>query len=914
MTLTSARTLSISFLLLTLTLSTALSTRAQTSPSGTEFARQEAMIPTRDGVKLHAVILIPKNSTDPLPILLERTPYGVNDYTSDTVNARYSELVHDRYIFVFEDIRGRYQSEGTFVMSRAMVDHSNPKLVDESTDTYDTVDWLIKNIPNNNGRVGVFGISYPGFLAQAAGIDPHPAVKAISPQAPMIDVWLGDDFFHNGAFRQTYGYDYTLGMESSKENAFGKLDEDAYDFFLKAGSFSAAAQKTGVAKLPTAQGFVKNPAYDEYWHSRGVEHHLDKVAVPTLLVGGFWDQEDMFGPQEAYAALEPHDTAKENFLILGPWNHGQWGRNTDRLGAIPFGEPTTTEFRARYEAPFFAHYLHDNPALPMQDTVTFETGSDRWKQYSHWPPPESQPTNLYLHPDGTAVVAAGLQTRSVDSSPIPKNFTEYLSDPAKPIPYRHRPIQATYSEGSQWYTWMVEDQRTLLEGRHDYANWSTPVLDHDVTIAGNVLADIFAATSGTDSDWVVKLIDEYPSTPATTTPTLGDRNPTADTTPSYQLIINAEIFRGRYRHSFDHPEPVPANLPQEYKFSLHAADHTFLKGHKIVVQIQSTWFPLYDRNPQTYVANIMQAQPSDFRPATQRIFANSHLILPILPATIAGDPAVQSTLETIDVPSATRRVLYADPTHFEAPNWSRDGSYLIFNRNGSLEKIPATGGVPEKIDTAFANRCNNDHGISPDGQWLAISDQSQDDHKSSVYLVPIAGGTPKRITKFSPSYWHGWSPDGKTLAFVGERNGNFDIYTIPVTGGDETRLTTAEGLDDGPDYTPDGSYIYFNSVRTGQMQIWRMKPDGTAQEQITNDEFNNWFPHPSPDGKWIVFLSYEKDVVGHPENKNVTLRLMSLADKKITVLAKLFGGQGTINVPSWSPDSQRLAFVSYQLQ
>jgi TolB protein len=276
-------------------------------------------------------------------------------------------------------------------------------------------------------------------------------------------------------------------------------------------------------------------------------------------------------------------------------------------------------------------------------------------------------------------------------------------------------------------------------------------------------------------------------------------------------------------------------------------------------------------------------------------------------------PALYSTLETIPVASTDRRVVYVALGRFEAPNWSRDGSYLIFNRNGSLEKIPVTGGSPEKIDTAWANRCNNDHGISPDGKWLAISDQSQEDHQSSVYLLPIAGGAPKRITKFSPSYWHGWSPDGSTLAFVGQRNGEFDIYTVPITGGDETRLTTAKGLDDGPDYSPDGAYIYFNSERTSQMQIWRMKPDGSAQEQITSDAFNNWFPHPSPDGKWIVFLSYGKEVVGHPENKDVTLRLMSLADRKITVLAKLFGGQGTINVPSWSPDSKNVAFVSYQI-
>jgi TolB protein len=285
----------------------------------------------------------------------------------------------------------------------------------------------------------------------------------------------------------------------------------------------------------------------------------------------------------------------------------------------------------------------------------------------------------------------------------------------------------------------------------------------------------------------------------------------------------------------------------------------------------------------------------------------------IQPLAASAQNKLYSTLETISIDSTDRRVTYVAQERFEAPNWARDGSYLLFNRNGHIEKIAPTGGTPVEMDTGFANRCNNDHGISPDGKWLAISDNSQEEHESLVYVLPITGGTPKRITRNSPSYWHGWSPDGTTLAIVGERNGDFDIYAIPAAGGEEKRLTTAKGLDDGPDYSPDGSFIYFNSERTGQMQIWRMKPDGSAQEQLTDDEFNNWFPHPSPDGKWIVFLSYGKEVRGHPENKDVTLRLMSLSDRKITVLAKLFGGQGTINVPSWSTDSKKLAFVSYQL-
>jgi TolB protein len=295
----------------------------------------------------------------------------------------------------------------------------------------------------------------------------------------------------------------------------------------------------------------------------------------------------------------------------------------------------------------------------------------------------------------------------------------------------------------------------------------------------------------------------------------------------------------------------------------------------------------------------------------QAVFSNVELTQPV--AASASKPTLYSTLETVDVASADRKVSYLAQGRFEAPNWTRDGSAFLFNRDGHIERLTVDGGTPGVIDTGFANRCNNDHGISPDSSQLAISDNSQGDHESMVYLVPITGGTPRRMTAKSPSYWHGWSPDGKTLAFVGQRNGDFDIYAIPAAGGQETRLTTAKGLDDGPEYSPDGKYIYFNSERTGHMQIWRMKPDGSEQEQVFSDELNNWFPHISPDGQWMVFLTYGADVTGHPENKDVMLRLMSLTDKKITVLAKLFGGQGTINVPSWSPDSKRVAFVSYML-
>jgi putative CocE/NonD family hydrolase len=589
-----------------------------------EYVRQDVMIPMRDGIKLHAVILRPKSYAASLPFLMERTPYGVDENTPDSINSDVPELASSRYIFVFEDIRGRYKSEGTFVMSRPMADHRDSRLVDESTDSYDTVAWLLKNIPDNNGRVGVHGISYPGFLAMAAGMDPHPAVKAISPQAPMIDVWMGDDFFHNGAFRQTYGYDYALGMESSKENAFSKLDEDAYDFFLHSGSFETAARHDGVDKLPSGVSFFQHPAYDEFWRSRAVEAHLNRVSVPALFVGGFWDQEDLFGPQEAYAKLEPHDAQHENFLVIGPWNHGQWASTTRHLGAIQFGEPTTDEFRKRYEAPFFAHYLKDETEFSLKDAATFETGSNRWREYSHWPPAESKSQNLYLSADGSLVLSSSEPKKSSQEKMGAANYREFVSDPANPVPYRHRPIQATYSEGSKWYTWMVEDQR-FVSDRPDVATWTTPPLDRDMTVAGEVIADLFASTSGSDADWVVKLIDEYPDS------AVPAANQTQPDMAGYQLIVNGEIFRGRYRKNFEHPEAIPANEVLEYRFSLHAADHTFLKGHRIKVQVQSTWFPLYDRNPQKFLPSIMTASPADYAKATERIYPTSHLVLPLAP-------------------------------------------------------------------------------------------------------------------------------------------------------------------------------------------------------------------------------------------------------------------------------------------
>jgi hypothetical protein len=593
-----------------------------------DYQRTEVMIPMRDGVKLHAVILKPADITAPLPFLMQRTPYGVDRTTRDSFIAQRPELASAGYIYVAEDIRGRFKSQGKFVMMTPLADHSDPKATDESTDAYDTVAWLLRHVPGNNGRVGVVGTSYPGFLAMMAGIDPHPAVKAISPQAPMIDVWMGDDFFHNGAFRQSYGYDYAFMMETNKENSdmtYGKdkdgLPVDGYNYFLNRGSFAQDVKQSRSRLLPTWKLFLDHPAYDRNWSSRAVEQWLTRVTVPTLTVGGYYDQEDMWGPQEEYAKLEPHDSKHENFLVLGPWRHGSWNSSARYLGNLQYGEPIGKEFRAQIEAKFFAHYLKDAPGtnasgFDLEDTASFQTGSNTWKRYAHFPPPQSKPTSLYLEGDGLL----GWTASTADAQ------TAYVSDPANPVPYRHRPIQPTYSTGSQWYEWLTEDQR-FVTNRRDVTVWKLPVLTHDVTLTGEVVADIYASTTGTDNDMVVKLIDEYP-----------DNGPEAQSGTrmrGYQLLTNAEIFRGRYLNSFTEPEPIKAGAIREYKFSLHDVDHVFKAGHTIMVEIQSTWFPLYDRNPQTFVPNIMKAAPEAYKPATITIYAgpghNSVLHVPVMP-------------------------------------------------------------------------------------------------------------------------------------------------------------------------------------------------------------------------------------------------------------------------------------------
>jgi putative CocE/NonD family hydrolase len=572
------------------------------------YTRQDVMIPMRDGVLLHTAVLRPTDAAglpaEGLPFLLNRTPYGVDGASSESVNEDKPELAASGYIFVYQDIRGRYKSEGTFVMNRPIVAHLAKTDVDETTDAYDTVEWLLKNEPGNDGRVGVLGVSYGGFLAMMAGIDAHPAVKAISPQAPMTDVWMGDDFFHNGAFRASYGFDYVQEMEAQKTFATVDLKQDIFDFFLKHRNFADAADAAKMAYLPTARAFLTQPEYTKLWSDMAVEGRLAQVTVPTLEVGGFWDQEDMWGTQAEYAALAGHDP--QAFLVLGPWYHGGWEGPARKLGSefggMDFGEATGTEYRKIFEAPFFETYLKDRPGFDLKGAATYRTGVNRWERYDAWPPRTGfAAADVYLE-------AANALSFAAPAAGAEAVAARYRADPADPVPYRHRPIQSTYAPGSRWSTWLVEDQR-FVTGRKDVAEFAMPALDHDVTVTGEVTADLFAATTGSDADWIVKLIDVYPDDAAVN--------------PGYQLMVASEIFRGRYRTSFEHAEALTPNAVNEFRWSLHGVDHTFLKGHRMMVEVQSSWFPLYDRNPQTFVPNIMTAAKGAYKAETVTIYGSA---------------------------------------------------------------------------------------------------------------------------------------------------------------------------------------------------------------------------------------------------------------------------------------------------
>jgi uncharacterized protein len=590
--------------------------REQPDPAA-EFDVREVMIPMRDGIKLHTAIYAPRQLPAPLPIILLRTPYGISG-APQSLRGRYKELADDGYIFAFQDIRGRYTSEGTFVMIRPVRDRRIPGSVDEATDAYDTIGWLIENVTGNNGRVGMLGVSYDGWLTAMALVEPHPALKAVSPQAPPADMWLGDDFFHNGAFRLSYGFEYAARMETTKQQFNFEFDRyDTFDWYLALGPLSNVNAKYLLGKIPTWNDFVAHPAYDEFWKRQTIVPHLAAARVPTLNVAGWWDQEDFYGPLRVYEALEAHDDKSLNFLVVGPWNHGGWNGDGDRLGDIEFGTATGRHFRANIQAPWFAHYLKDKGPAAKAEAVTFEAGANAWRTWEAWPPKSrTAAKNLYFREGGRVSFDAPRETGDAA-------FDSYVSDPDHPVPYRHRPVQPTYfSWGSGWSAWLAEDQR-FVDDRPDVLSWETVPLEEDLSIAGKIEARLFASTTGSDSDWVVKLIDVYP-----------EKTPADWKLAGRQLMVANEVFRGRYRKSFERPEPVPASAVVPYVIGLHTQNYCFRKGHRIMVQVQSTWFPIIDRNPQTFVPNIFEAKPEDFRAATQRVYRSanqaSHVVLPVV--------------------------------------------------------------------------------------------------------------------------------------------------------------------------------------------------------------------------------------------------------------------------------------------
>jgi uncharacterized protein len=586
-----------------------------------DYTRRDVMIAMRDGVKLHTVILVPKSAKN-APILLTRTPYDATDLTTHEHSSHLGPSLHGYdnalevileggYIRVVQDVRGKYGSEGDYVMNRPLHGPLNPTTVDHATDTYDTIDWLVKNTPESNGKVGILGISYDGFTPLMALVNPHPALKVSVPMNPMVDGWMGDDWFHNGAFREL-NMPYIYEQVASRKNDihWWSSNYDDYDMYLQAGSAGELGRRRGLEQVGFWRKLLDHPSYDAFWQQQAMDKILaaQPLKVPTMLVHSLWDQEDIYGAIAVYKAIKPKDTTNDKvFLVMGPWHHGGEIGDGSSLGAVKFDSDTGLYFRREILAPFLAHYLKDDaPKSDAASVTAFETGTNTWRRLPAWPSGCAsgctvKPTPLYLN--------AGLKLSFTAPAAGQAPFEEYVSDPAKPVPFNGRPsFPVGFANNVPWANWLVDDQREV-SGRPDVISFVSDALTAPMKISGQPIANLIASTSGTDSDWVVKLIDLYP-----------DEVGAQQEMGGYQLMVAADIFRGRYRESLEIPKAIASDKPLLYRFALPTANHVVLPGHRIMVQIQSTWFPLYDRNPQTFVPNIFWAKPTDFRKATQRIY------------------------------------------------------------------------------------------------------------------------------------------------------------------------------------------------------------------------------------------------------------------------------------------------------
>ncbi|HEY3026006.1 MAG TPA: CocE/NonD family hydrolase [Pyrinomonadaceae bacterium] len=596
------------------------------------FTFEEVMIPMRDGVHLQTVILAPSNQQKPLPILFRRTPYGVPGGPLPQVPLSIKELAQDGYIFVIQNLRGRFKSEGVFKLT-SQVDLADPTSTNETTDAYDSIEWLVKHVPNNNGRVGMYGVSYDGLTSALALLQPHPALKAISEQASPVDQWMNDDDHRYGALRESYAFEYAVLEQADKnKNTHFVFDiYDAYSWYLALGPLTNINARYLHGSIPNWNDIVAHPDYDEFWKKEAWVRQLHSTTVPLLNVAGFWDQEDPWGPWQIFRHAEEHNPEQANFMVAGPWFHGQWhSAKGDSIGQITFGgHETAREFRENIEAPFFRYYLHGQSKKPSWKVSTFQSGANRWQTYAAWPPKEAKLTNLYLHADGT------LSFDAPRAGARAQPYREYVSDPANPVPYRQRPISPTYP-GGDWRLWEVADQR-FVDGRPDVLTFVSAVLKEDLTITGEVAAQLFASTSGTDADFIIKLIDVYPEDAEKNVwdPDAGPKaGEYAQSLNGYELPIAMEVRRGRYLRSYEQARPLAANIPIEWSIPLRDRDHVFLKGHRLMVQVQSTWFPLIDRNPQRFVPSIYRARATDFIKATQRVYCSaslpSRVVLPVV--------------------------------------------------------------------------------------------------------------------------------------------------------------------------------------------------------------------------------------------------------------------------------------------
>ena len=596
-----------------------------------DFVKREEMIPMRDGVKLKTFILVPKGARN-APMLLTRTPYNASYRIARFPSPRLASVVQQMndtavaagYIIVYQDVRGKYGSEGDYVMTRPLRGPLNPTETDHATDCYDTIDWLVKNVPESNGRVGTIGGSYEGFTTLMSTIHPHPALKVAVPFAPMVDGWMGDDWFHNGAFRQDGSLEYTYEQEATRKNEEKWWTDtyDTYEVYLRAGNAGNLAASRGLEQLEYWRALAEHTSYDAFWQEQAMDKLLarEPITVPMMIVGGLFDQEDIYGAPALYKALAPKDPAgKMIHLVLGPWNHGQGRREGRGIGMVQFEGDTAGWFRRTVMQPFLDHYLKDAPMPDTPRVLAYETGADAWHRYGDWPRScaegcSAKPRNLYLLGNGQLGFDRPADARQA--------FDEYLSDPAKPVPYRLRPTVGSNAAESTWGEWLMDDQRQAAS-RPDVLVYETAPLTAPLRVAGEPYAKLFASTTGSDADWVVKIIDvwpaEYPNDPR-----LG----------GYQQMISADIFRGRYREDFSKPKAIEPDQVLEYRIRLPQANHMFLPGHRIMVQIQSSWFPLYDRNPQSFVPNIMFAPPESYIKATHRIWRTaeqaSAIELPII--------------------------------------------------------------------------------------------------------------------------------------------------------------------------------------------------------------------------------------------------------------------------------------------